>query len=171
MGRLVQERTRIYPFFRSVYKRIEESSSNETTSKELRESNERSQKAIRKREEFESAKYYETIVTNAFRLFKMTDLATIEKMTLKEYNLRMQAYRLQQVDRMFERRDLAWAIVTAKSVDKEGNYIYREFKDFFDYDEAIKAVENVQVREEDMDQDLVRIARRLAEYRKGGGKI
>lgn len=101
----------------------------------------------------------------------MTDLATIEKMTLKEYNLRMRAYRLQQVDRMFERRDLAWAIVTAKLVDKEGNYIYREFKDFFDYDKALRAVENVQVREEDMDQDLVRIAHRLAEYRKGGGKI
>lgn len=101
----------------------------------------------------------------------MTDLATIEKMTLKEYNLRMQAYRLKQVDRMFERRDLAWAIVTAKSVDKDGNYVYKTFKDFFDYDEALRAVENVQVREEDMDQDLVRIAHRLAEYRKGGGKI
>lgn len=101
----------------------------------------------------------------------MTDLATIEKMTLKEYDLRMRAYRLQQVDRMFERRDLAWAIMIAKSVDKDGNYVYKTFKDFFDYDEALKTVGNIQVREEDMDQDLVRIARRLAEYRKGGGKI
>lgn len=92
-------------------------------------------------------------------------------MTLKEYDLRMRAYRLQQVDRMFERRDLAWAIMTAKSVDKDGNYVYKTFKDFFDYDEALKTVGNTQVREEDMDQDLVRIARRLAEYRKGGGKI
>lgn len=99
----------------------------------------------------------------------MASLDEVNKMTLNEYNLKMLAFRLRQVDRAFERRDLAWQFMCVQATDKDGKLVYREFNKFFDYEKAIKQVYQPQKDEAHMDQDLVRIARRLEEYRRKRG--
>lgn len=99
----------------------------------------------------------------------MQDMLQIEQMTVSEYNLRMQAFSLKQVDTTLNIRAIAWANRAAVSMNDNGEYTYKEFKDFFDYDKAINEALNPVAKEADMDPELVAIAKRLQEFRKGKG--
>lgn len=61
-------------------------------------------------------------------------------MTLAEYELRMEAYNLQQVEKQYDAASQAWMNRNAQAFDKDGNAIFTEFVDFFDQDEAIDKV-------------------------------
>lgn len=66
----------------------------------------------------------------------MTDFGEIDRMTPREYRLRMQAYSLIRLDR---ERDIAWQawlnlIVRNTKGTKNPKPAYRTFKDFFDYE-------------------------------------
>lgn len=86
-------------------------------------------------------------------------------MTLVDYLLRMEAYRLQQVDQTLQIRNQAWANRAVNSVTEKGEYVFQTFKDFFDYDQAIKEALQPEKLESEMDSDLVAIAKRLREFR------
>lgn len=81
----------------------------------------------------------------------------------------MEAYSLKQVDETFKRRDLAWSILAAKSTNKNGEPLYKNFDEFFDYQKALAKVSKLKQTENEMNTELVRIAKRLAEYRRMRG--
>ncbi|MFT8425681.1 MAG: hypothetical protein ABF630_09490 [Liquorilactobacillus sp.] len=87
-------------------------------------------------------------------------------MTIGEYSTRMLAFNLSQIDEVAARRDLAWSIMIAQSVDKDGKSPFKDFKDFFDYQKELDDVYMPTQREEDMNPTLVRIAKRVQEYHK-----
>lgn len=100
----------------------------------------------------------------------MTNMQEIEQMTIIEYNLRMQAHSLNLVDQQLLMHEQAWANRSVNAVNEDGTYQFTKFKDFFDYEKQVNAVLNAAKTEDEMDQDLVRIAKRLQEYREKGGK-
>lgn len=97
----------------------------------------------------------------------MTNMQEIEQMTIIEYNLRMQAHSLSLVDQQLLMHEQAWTNRNVNAVNEDGTYQFTKFKDFFDYDKRVNAVLNVTKTENDMDQDLLRIAKRLQKYHEG----
>ena len=63
-------------------------------------------------------------------------------MTIAEYELRMEAYNLQQVEKQYEAANLAGMNRNAQAFDKDGNAVFTDFNDFFDRDEAIDKVKS-----------------------------
>jgi hypothetical protein len=63
-------------------------------------------------------------------------------MTLREYQLRLEAYQVRQVKKQENLATLAWFIqsVQATKGDKHPKPVYREFKDFFDTQKQIDQV-------------------------------
>ena len=61
-------------------------------------------------------------------------------MTIAEYELRMEAYNLQQVEKQYDAATLAWMNRNAQAFDEDGNAVYTEFNDFFNRDAAIDKV-------------------------------
>lgn len=84
------------------------------------------------------------------RFFNINDFYTIECMTLREYQLRLKAYRLKQVDKEYESHLSAWLNHVVGSTKKKGNgyvNVYPTFKSFFDYEKNLYSVtekKNVQ---------------------------
>lgn len=93
----------------------------------------------------------------------------VEQMTLSEYSIRMLAFRLSEVDKAKSQATQAIMINAASGVDSNGEYVIKEVKDLFDYDEAIKEIYNPNFDVKEMNQELVRRAKRLQQYnaRKG----
>ncbi len=98
-------------------------------------------------------------------------------MTLYEYDLRMKARTLKEIDREYEIYLQAWTNYNVQATKKQGKDrivpMYKTFKQFYDYDRRIDEVSGMgkkQVQEE----RLKRIARRVQEYERrepGYGKL
>lgn len=86
-------------------------------------------------------------------------------MTLSEYSARMLAFNLSNVDKLRELHLQAWLNTQADAVDSSGKPVFKTFEDFFDYEKEIKNVFNPEKHEKDMNPELVKIAKRLQEYR------
>lgn len=63
-------------------------------------------------------------------------------MTIAEYELRMEAYNLQQVEKQYNAATLAWMNRNAQAFDEDGNAVFTDFNDFFNRDEAIDKVKS-----------------------------
>src|SRR5690625_7256320 len=80
-------------------------------------------------------------------------------MTLEELELRRKAYRLQQVDK---ERDLHWQawlnrqVKAMKEVGKKQEYIFKKFKDFYDYEKHLNDINNNKIN--DNNHRLINIA-------------
>lgn len=99
----------------------------------------------------------------------MTDMVTIERMTLEEYAMRQEAYALSQVDKTQTAYISAWAERAAQAVNADGTYQFQNIADAFN----AKAVEQEILHpkpQQEMNPELVKIAKRLMQYRqtKGG---
>lgn len=71
-------------------------------------------------------------------------LYDIEILTLEEYRLRMKAYQLRRVDKEYEMHLQAWLNHAVTATKKQGEKyvpVFKEFKDFFDYEKRIKEIE------------------------------
>lgn len=66
---------------------------------------------------------------------KIEDLKEIDRLTIIEYELKMRAYQLRQLDRQYEIHMQAWATVMAGQT-KKGKPVFRTFEKFFDYKKA-----------------------------------
>lgn len=100
----------------------------------------------------------------------MSDFREIDSMTLYEYDLRMKAHRLQEIDWEYKIHLQAWANCTAKQKKMQGRDkivpVFTSFKQFYDYDrriEEVLATDKIQAQEE----RLKRIAKRVREYERG----
>lgn len=81
---------------------------------------------------------------NCLRYLGMHDMTVIKRMTLVEYHLRMEAYLLQKVDREYELHLQAWLNNQVKAEKKSGKSskpVFKQFDDFFDYEERIAEVQ------------------------------
>lgn len=69
----------------------------------------------------------------------MSDFAEIDKMTFREYRLRMKAYRLSQLDEEYMVSYLAWQNREINAQKKKGKNkleaVYKKFTDFFNHTE------------------------------------
>lgn len=78
------------------------------------------------------------------RYFGMNDLAEIARMTMYEYEMRLTAYRLRQVDREYEIHLQAWANWNVQAMKKQGKHkqvpVFKTFQQFFDYKKSIRDV-------------------------------
>ena len=63
-------------------------------------------------------------------------------MTISEYELRMEAYNLQLVEKQYDSATQAWMNRNAQAFDKDGNAVFKDFNDFFDRDSAIDKVKS-----------------------------
>ena len=63
-------------------------------------------------------------------------------MTIAEYELRMEAYNLQLVEKQYDSATQAWMNRNAQAFDKDGNAVFKDFNDFFDRDVAIDKVKS-----------------------------
>lgn len=76
---------------------------------------------------------------------KIDDFNEIDRLTIPDYDLRMKAYQLKQLDRQYEIHMQAWATVMAGQT-KKGKPVFRTFDKFFDYQKAEEKILNKQKR-------------------------
>ncbi len=73
----------------------------------------------------------------------MTSMEQVDRMDIPEYELLMRAMELRQVDEEYRTHEQAFLTVVAKATKgKKGTPVYKKFKDFFDYEAAIKKVKD-----------------------------
>lgn len=91
-------------------------------------------------------------------------------MTIYEYNLRIEAYELRHVDRLYEIHLQAFQNVRAGSKKSAGRgrmkYVFTNFKKFFDYEAALKAVSR---KHKAPDSRFLSLSKHLKEEREKGG--
>lgn len=71
--------------------------------------------------------------------------AEVDRLTIPEYTLLMEAVRLKQVDRMHEIHLQAWLTFAAKATKKSGKNVkpvYSRFERFYNYKEELKKAQN-----------------------------
>ncbi|PZL70958.1 hypothetical protein CI088_13835 [Enterococcus plantarum] len=76
---------------------------------------------------------------------QIEDFNEIARLTIPDYELRMKAYQLKQLDRQYEIHLQAWATVMAGQTRK-GKPIFRTFDKFFDYRKAEEKILGRQKR-------------------------
>ena len=92
------------------------------------------------------------------------NIKDVDKMTLEEYELLMKRYNLQQVEK---ERDLHWQawlnrqVKAMKEVGKKQEYIFKKFKDFYDYEKHLNAVKNKTIDKNK--RRLINIAKKVNE--------
>lgn len=81
------------------------------------------------------------MAVTCFRYGWAQSLEGVERMTLKEYRLRGEAFGLAQVDRSYRMHLQAWLTFAAKAEKKVGKAktkpVYDRFNKFFDYEKEI----------------------------------
>lgn len=97
----------------------------------------------------------------------MTDMLQIQRMTIVEYRLRMTASQLRKVDEAYDQAMQSWFNRKVTITDADGMYVYTDFDKFFNYLEMEQKILHPIKSVERMDQDLVRIAKRLQKYNEG----
>lgn len=78
---------------------------------------------------------------NAFRYLGLKSMEEVDRLEFPEYELMMKAARLRQVDDEYKTHEQAFLTVMAKATKgKKSRPVYRKFTDFFDYEAAIRKV-------------------------------
>lgn len=67
----------------------------------------------------------------------------VDRMDIPEYELLMRAKELRQVDEEYRTHEQAFLTIAARATKgKKGTPVYKRFKDFFNYEEAIRKVKD-----------------------------
>lgn len=80
---------------------------------------------------------------DCFRYLDYKSFAEVDRLTIPEYELLMQAVRLKQVDmdyRVHQQAFLNFAVKAEKKSGKKSKPVYTKFKKFYDYEAEIKKV-------------------------------
>lgn len=106
---------------------------------------------------------------NCFRYFDMT-ITQIEEMTLREYLIRMEAVRYRMVDDDLRIAKQAWFNQQAKAQKKKGKgtvSAFKNFKEFYDYEKAIEQLRGKSKKLNERHRKLAQLACAFNEQ-KGG---
>ena len=79
---------------------------------------------------------YTEIATDCIRYLDLT-IEEIDRLTMPEITLLMNAQRLKDIDKYRDMHLQAWLNVSAGATKKDGKPVYKKFKDFFDYDKEV----------------------------------
>ncbi len=97
----------------------------------------------------------------------MHDFKEIDSMTLYEYELRMKAHRLMEVDEEYKLHRLAWANYNVQATERKGKDkivpVYKTFQQFYDYEKRIDSV-LAGSRNRQQEARLIKTAVRVQEY-------
>lgn len=83
------------------------------------------------------------MIINCFRYLGFTSLYSIKTLSLYEYEARMYAFGLSQMDKEMDMHKMAWINHQATLTKEQGNKVvpvYRNFKQFFDYEKRLREV-------------------------------
>lgn len=86
---------------------------------------------------------YQEVALNCFRYLDYKSFAEVDRLTIPEYELLMQAVRLKWVDmdyRIHQQAFLNFAVKAEKKSGKKSKPVYTKFKKFYDYEAEIKKV-------------------------------
>lgn len=96
----------------------------------------------------------------------------VDRMTMSEFELRMIAFNLAEVDEERKRHELAYLNVKAQATNKKGKPVFESFKSFYDYEKRVAEVlaanqpQRTKLNERKKTQ-LATVAERLRRYREG----
>lgn len=82
---------------------------------------------------------------NCFRYLDFKSYAEVDRLTIPEYNLLMEAVRLKQIDLDYRNHLQAWLTFAARAEKKSGKGtkpVYGKFKKFYNYEEELKKIQN-----------------------------
>lgn len=89
---------------------------------------------------------YREIALNCFRYLDFKSFAEVDRLTIPEYNLLMEAVRLKQIDMDYRNHLQAFLNFAVKAEKKAGKGkskpVYGKFKDFYNYDAEVEKVRN-----------------------------
>lgn len=92
------------------------------------------------------------MMLNAFRYFGLTSLLDFERMTIREYSIRMTAIALKKLDQEELIHQQAWAnwqVQATKTRGKAEVPVYRNFKQFFDKEKIENEILGIKKAEPD----------------------
>lgn len=85
---------------------------------------------------------YREIALNCFRFLDFKSFAEVDRLTIPEYRLLMEAVRLRQVDKDYRNHLQAFLNFAVKAEKKSGKNkskpVYSKFKRFYDYEKEIE---------------------------------
>lgn len=85
---------------------------------------------------------YREIALNCFRFLDFKSFADVDRLTIPEYRLLMEAVRLRQVDKDYRNHLQAFLNFAVKAEKKSGKNkskpVYSKFKRFYDYEKEIE---------------------------------
>lgn len=85
---------------------------------------------------------YREIALNCFRFLDFKSFADVDRLTIPEYRLLMEAVRLRQVDKDYRNHLQAFLNFAVKAEKKSGKNkskpVYSKFKRFYDYEREIE---------------------------------
>lgn len=74
---------------------------------------------------------------NCFRYLDYKSFAEVDRLTIPEYKLLMDAVQLRRVDMDYRNHLQAWLTFSAQATKKKGQPVYKKFKKFYDYEKEI----------------------------------
>ena len=90
---------------------------------------------------------YKDVAINCFRYLDFKSLDEVDRLTIPEYNLLMEAFRLKQIDSEYNTHLQAWLNFAVKARKKTGKGksrpVYSRFKHFYDYEKRLEEVKEI----------------------------
>lgn len=81
---------------------------------------------------------YREVALNCFRYLDFKSFAEVDRLTIPEYTLLMEAVKLKQIDQDYRNHLQAWLTFSAQATKKKGQPVYAKFKKFYDYEKHLK---------------------------------
>lgn len=86
---------------------------------------------------------YQSVATVCFRFFGFHSFAEVDNLTMRQYKIMLHALRLRQVDESYKIHQLAYLTqVAGNRKGKKQEPVYRTFRSFFNYEEALEEAEH-----------------------------
>lgn len=89
---------------------------------------------------------YREVALNCFRFLDFKSFAEVDRLTIPEYTLLMEAVRLKQIDMDYRNHLQAFLNFSVKATKKTGKYkskpVFTKFKQFYDYEKELSKVTN-----------------------------
>ena len=81
---------------------------------------------------------YREAALNCFRYLGFKSFAEVDRLTIPEYELLMEATRLKQVDMDYRNHIQAWLNFSVQATNKKGVPRFKKFKQFFNYEKRLE---------------------------------
>ena len=98
---------------------------------------------------------YKEVALNCFRYLNFKSFDEVDKLTIPEYNLLMEAVQLKEVDKDYRNHLQAFLNFAVKAEKKVGKGrtkpVYQRFRKFFDYEKEVDRIKNRKQKNERLD--------------------